>query len=152
VTLKAGAAELKKPLRVEMDPRIQVSPADLQAQLDAGLNLRDLSNRITQMIDQADDLIRELTSAASRTDASGARAKTLLDQAKALRFQMGRLPGEQNYRIQGRLRDDIQSLLGSVTAVPGPLTAGEKQRVTEVKGELDKLNAEWQAFLGTVKK
>jgi hypothetical protein len=104
------------------------------------------------MIDQADDLIRELTSAASRTDASGARAKTLLDQAKALRFQMGRLPGEQNYRIQGRLRDDIQSLLGSVTAVPGPLTAGEKQRVTEVKGELDKLNAEWQAFLGTVKK
>jgi len=152
VTLKAGATEIKKPLRVEMDPRIQVSPADLQAQLDAGLNLRDLSNRITQMIDQADDLIRELTSAASRTDASAARAKTLLDQAKALRFKMGRLPGEQNYRIQGRLRDDIQSLLGSVTAVPGPLTAGEKLRITEVKGELDKLNTEWQTFLGTVKR
>ena len=152
VTLKAGAVEMKKPLRVDMDPRIQVAPADLQAQLDAGLNLRDLSNRITQMIEQADDLIRELTSAASRTDASAARAKTLLDQAKALRFRMGRLPGEQNYRIQGRLREDIQSLLGSVTAVPGPLTAGEKVRVTEVKGELDKLNAEWQVFLGTVKR
>jgi photosystem II stability/assembly factor-like uncharacterized protein len=152
VTLKAGAVEMKKPLRVDMDPRIQVAPADLQAQLDAGLNLRDLSNRITQMIEQADDLIRELTSAAARTDASAARAKTLLDQAKALRFRMGRLPGEQNYRIQGRLREDIQSLLGSVTAVPGPLTAGEKVRVTEVKGELDKLNAEWQTFLGTVKK
>jgi hypothetical protein len=39
-----------------------------------------------------------------------------------------------------------------VTARPGPLTAGEKVRVTEVRGELDKLNTEWQAFLGTVKK
>jgi hypothetical protein len=151
VTLKVGGVEQKQPLRVEMDPRIQVSAGDLQAQLDAGLQLRDLSNRINQMIQQADDLISELGSAASRNDAGAARAKALLDQAKAIRFRMGRLPGEQGYRIQGRLREDIQSLLGSTTAVPGPLTAGEKLRLGEVKGELDKLSGEWQAFLTTVR-
>ena len=98
-------------MRVEMDPRIEVSASDLQAQLDAGLQLRDLTNRIGQMITRADDLINELSSAAARNDASGAHAKTLLDQAKGLRFRMGRLPGEQGYRIQGRLREDITSLL-----------------------------------------
>ena len=82
---------------------------------------------------------------------SAARARTLLDQTRAIRFRMGRLPGEQGYRIQGRLREDIQSLLGSATAVPGPLTAGEKIRLGEVKVELDRMSAEWQTFLTTVK-
>ena len=77
----------------------------LRAQLDAGLQLRDMTNRIGQMITQADSLIGELTSTVARNDATSARAKTLLDQAKALRFKMGRLPGEQGYRIQGRLRE-----------------------------------------------
>ena len=151
VTLKVGAVEQKKPLRVEMDPRIQVSAVDLQAQLDAGLLLRNLTGRINEMIQQADDLISELASAATRNDASAARARTLLGQAEAIRFRMGRLPGEQGYRIQGRLREDIQSLLGSTTAVPGPLTAGEKLRLGEVRAELDKMSAEWQTFLATVK-
>ena len=134
-----------------MDPRITVSNADLQDQLAAGLSLRDMSSRINAMIQQADDLIGELQSTVARGDASSARAKTLLDQAKDLRFRMGRLPGEQGYRIQGRLRDDIQALAGSTGANPGPLTAGEKQRLGEVKGELDKMNADWATFMKTVR-
>ena len=133
------------------DGEIDVPAADLEAQLDAGLQLRELTNRTGQLTTQADDLITELTSSAARADASGTRAKTLLDQAKALRFQMGRLPGEQGYRIQGRLREDITSLAGSVTANPGPLTAGEKQRLGEIKVELDKLTADWEAFRKTIR-
>jgi photosystem II stability/assembly factor-like uncharacterized protein len=151
VTLKAGGQEIRKPLTVVMDPRIEVSAADLQMQLDAGLQLRDQTNRIGQMITAADSLIGELVSTAARNDASGARAKPLLDQAKALRFQMGRLPGEQGYRIQGRLREDITSLAGSVTANPGPLTAGEKLRLAEIKVELEKLGADWESFLKTIR-
>ena len=64
---------------------------------------------------------------------------------------MGRLPGEQGYRIQGRLREDITSLLGSVTANPGAPTAGEKTRLAEVKVELEKLSTEWDAFLKTIR-
>jgi len=48
------------------------------------------------------------------------------------------------------LREDITSLAGSIAANPGPPTEGEKLRATEVRGELDRLNAEWQAFLKTV--
>ena len=150
VTLKVGAVEMKKPLKVQMDPRITVSATELQAQLDAGLALRDMTGRINSMVTEADNLIGELASSAARTDASGAKAKALLDKAKALRFQMGRLPGEMGYRIEGRLREDIQSLSGSITSNPGGLTAGEKVRVGEVKIELDKMGADWQAFLKTV--
>ena len=74
----------------------------------------------------------------------------LLEQAKALRFRMGRLPGEMGYRIEGRLREEITSLAGSATANPGALTAGEKVRLGEVKTDLDKMTTEWQAFLKTV--
>ena len=150
VVLKVGSLEMRKPLKVQMDPRITVSATDLQAQLDAGLALRDMTGRIGQMITDADNLIGELTSTAARNDASGQKAKALLDKAKALRFQMGRLPGEMGYRIEGRLREEIQSLSGSVTANPGALTAGEKQRLGEVKADLDKMDADWKAFLKTI--
>jgi hypothetical protein len=151
VTLKAGSQTLTRPVKIAMDPRITVSNADLQDQLSAGLSLRDMSSRINGMIQQADDLIGELQSTVARGDASSARARTLLDQAKDFRFRMGRLPGEQGYRIQGRLREDIQALAGSTGANPGPLTAGEKQRLGEVKGELDKMNNDWAAFMKTVR-
>jgi hypothetical protein len=151
VTLKTGGQEIKRTVKVEMDPRITVSTADLQDQLTAGLALRDMSSKINAMIQQADDLIGELQSTVARGDASSAHAKALLDQAKDLRFKMGRLPGEQGYRIQGRLRDDIQSLSGSAGANPGPLTAGEKQRLGEVKADLDKMNTDWTTFMRTVR-
>jgi photosystem II stability/assembly factor-like uncharacterized protein len=151
VALTVGGQTRTAPLTVQMDPRIDVSAADLQSQLTAGLALRGMTDQINGLIAQADDLIAELASTASRPDASGARAKTLLDQAKALRFRMGRLPGEQNYRIQGRLREEITSLSGSVTSNPGPLTAGEKVRMGEVKTDLDALNTEWQNFLKTIR-
>ena len=151
VTLKAGGQTLTRPVKIVMDPRITVSNSDLQDQLAAGLSLRDMSSRINAMIQQADDLIGELQSTVARGDASSARAKTLLDQAKDFRFRMGRLPGEQGYRIQGRLREDIQGLAGSTGANPGPLTAGEKQRLGEVKGDLDKMNNDWAAFMRAVR-
>jgi photosystem II stability/assembly factor-like uncharacterized protein len=151
VTLKAAGQTLTRPVKVAMDPRIEVSTTDLQDQLAAGLALRDMTTAISGMIQQADDLIGELQSTVARGDASSAKAKALLDQAKDFRFRMGRLPGEQGYRIQGRLREDIQSLAGSTSANPGPLTAGEKQRMTEVKADLDKMNADWTKFMRTVR-
>jgi hypothetical protein len=151
VTLKAAGQTLTRPVKVAMDPRIEVSTTDLQDQLAAGLALRDMTTAINGMIQQADDLIGELQSTVARGDASSAKAKALLDQAKDFRFRMGRLPGEQGYRIQGRLREDIQSLAGSTSANPGPLTAGEKQRMTEVKADLDKMNADWTNFMRTVR-
>ncbi|HEY6357571.1 MAG TPA: hypothetical protein VIX35_04975, partial [Vicinamibacterales bacterium] len=143
VTVKVGATELTRPLAVQMDPRITVTPADLKAQLDAGLALRDLTDRINALISEADSAVAQLTT----TSASNAAAARVLDQAKDFRFRMGRVGQEQGYRIQGRLREEITTLAGSVEANPGAPTAGELVRLKEVTADLDKMTTDWKAFL-----
>ena len=143
VSLTLGGVTQTKPLTVQMDPRITVSPVDLKAQLDAGMALRDLTTRINTLVSQADGAVAQLTTAASSNPA----AAKVLDQAKDFRFRMGRVGQEQGYRIQGRLREEIQTLSGSVTANPGAPTQGELQRIKEVTANLDKMTTDWKAFL-----
>jgi photosystem II stability/assembly factor-like uncharacterized protein len=143
VTLKVGTTELTRPLTVQMDPRITVAPADLKAQLDAALTLRDLTDRINTLVSQADSAVAQLTTASGSNPAAG----KVLDQAKDFRFRMGRVGQEQGYRIQGRLREEITTLAGSVEANPGAPTAGELVRLKEVTADLDKMTADWKTFL-----
>ena len=44
-----------------LDPRIKISDADLNAQLDAALKLRDLSSTLNGVVARVDDLTRQLT-------------------------------------------------------------------------------------------
>jgi len=143
-TVAVGSA--KHRVVVQMDPRITVSALDLETQLDAGLKLRDMTEKIGAMIFKADEAIRQLTEAAATNPA----ARAALQQAKDFRFRMGRLPGEQGYRIQGRLREDIQSLAGSIGQNPGPPTASETLRMKEVAGNLAETLADWDRFLKSV--
>jgi photosystem II stability/assembly factor-like uncharacterized protein len=143
VTLKVGSTTETRPLSVQMDPRITVTPVDLKAQLDAGLTLRDLTDRINTLVSQADGAVAQLTTAAASNPAAGA----VLGQAKDFRFRMGRIGQEQGYRIQGRLREEITTLAGSVSANPGAPTAGELIRIKEVTADLDKMTVDWKAFL-----
>ncbi len=147
VTLTAAGQTLKRPIALQMDPRITVTAADLQSQLNEGLKLHAMAEQIGGMVARADDVVRQLTAAA----ASNPAAAAALEKAKDFRFRMGRLPGEQGYRIQGRLREEIQSLSGSVGQAPGPPTAGELLRIKEVTADLAKMNADWEAFLGSIK-
>ena len=140
ITLEAAGQTLKRTVNVQMDPRITVSTVDLQAQLDAGLKLRDMSEQIAALVAKADDVVRQL-------EGAGSGAANALAQAKDFRFRMGRLPGEQGYRIQGRLREDIQSIFGSVTQNPIAPTAGELLRIKEMSADLAKMTADWTAFL-----
>ena len=139
VTLTQGSTTLSKPLQVQMDPRITVSQADLQTQLTTGLALRDLTDRINALVAEADSTVTKLS--------SNPAASKVLDQAKDFRFRMGRVGQEQGYRIQGRLREEIQTLAGSIEANPGPPTAGELVRVKEVTADLSKMETDWKAFL-----
>ena len=146
MTLTAGGQTLKRSIAVQMDPRITVSVVDLQTQLAAGLKLREMTEQIGAMILKADDAVRQLTEAAATNPA----ARAALQQAKDYRFRMGRLPGEQGYRIQGRLREDIQGLAGSIGQNPGPPNAGETVRMKEVISNLAETLADWDRFLKSV--
>jgi hypothetical protein len=61
VTLNLPDRKLSKPVRVRMDPRIQISDEDLKAQLVASVQVRDLESRVNKTLFRTNDLIRQLT-------------------------------------------------------------------------------------------
>jgi photosystem II stability/assembly factor-like uncharacterized protein len=144
ITLKAAGLELKHAQQVQMDPRITVTAADLKTQLDLAMQLRDMASKMNALVAQADAAVAKLTAS------TAPEAKAALAHAKDIRFRMARLPGEQNYRIQGRLRDDVTSILGSVTQNPGAPTAGEILRTKEMVTEIATISAEWDKFAASV--
>src|SRR4029453_57324 len=62
VALSVGGKEYKKTVQVEMDPRTDMTPAQVIAQHDAAIQLRDLTLRVNQVIASTDDVVRQLTS------------------------------------------------------------------------------------------
>jgi hypothetical protein len=166
VTLKAAGRELSKTVQVAMDPRIQISAADLQAQLDAGLAIRELVNRVNAMLERIDDLTRQLgqletelkrTAAPRPTDSGDEGAPVQADPLSAvgaalkeLKEFRGRLtrpvPG-LNYRQAPRLREEIQSLGGAITRVAAAPTEPQKLRLQELQAETDQAVADFGALV-----
>src|SRR5207248_5641806 len=69
--------EDKKTVSVEMDPRVPTTAADLQAQLDAALTLRDLMSRANAAVERANSLIAQLSALQERVGRPGrARSST----------------------------------------------------------------------------
>src|SRR5262249_54506710 len=66
VRVRTGSREESKTVKVEMDPRVPVSAADLQAQLDAALTLRDMISRVNMVIERTNNLVQQLTALQDR--------------------------------------------------------------------------------------
>jgi hypothetical protein len=145
-----------------MDPRTQVSAADLQAQLDAGLTLRDMMSRVNVLVDRTNSVVQQLTALQERLTRSPVRTttvtnqghggageqapsgdlvnavnNTLADAKKFLDDDLTRPYPAMGYRQYPRLREEIQSLSGSVTRAPARPTEPDIQRMKELQQELD---------------
>ncbi len=144
VKLHVGARELTKPVKVDMDPRVPVSTADLQSQLDASLTLRDMMSRANTAVDRANTLVQQLTQLQNRLKAAGIQndltlqVNAALDATKKLLEEdLARPFPSMGYRQFPRLREEIQSLAGSVTRAPARPTDPEALRLKELQQELD---------------
>ena len=148
VTLNVGGKALTRTLTVEMDPRTQVSMADLTAQLQAGLALRDLTDRVSMTVDRTNDLIQQLTQFAERVkpggpDSAAPNAKGAFELASVTIEELKRLRDEQmvrpvpglGYRQYPRLREEVQSISGMVTRPPNRPTDGQSLRLKELTEE-----------------
>ncbi|HEY2908514.1 MAG TPA: hypothetical protein VGJ29_21585 [Vicinamibacterales bacterium] len=144
VKLHIGARELTKPVKVEMDPRVPVAATDLQSQLDASLTLRDMMSRANTAVDRANTLVQQLTQLQNRLKAAGIQndltlqVNAALDATKKLLEEdLARPFPSMGYRQFPRLREEIQSLAGSVTRAPARPTDPEALRLKELQQELD---------------
>jgi hypothetical protein len=181
VTLRAAGKQASKSVRVSIDPRVQISEAELAAQLAAGLELRSLSSRLNEVVTRVDDLSRQLTtlaetlrrstvgepqSAGDRADngpqvgsgprdtSNGVRSdiSAALDELKKLRSTLVR-EGQFSYRYAPKLREEVNSLLSSISNPIAPPTEPQMLRLREVTEETAKAVADLNAIInGPIKR
>jgi hypothetical protein len=157
---------------VGMDPRVPASAADLQAQLEAAMSLRDLTSRANAAVDRANSLVTQLTALQQRLRASAPRRggapstqsadagpsvqtggdiSAMVDAAlKAVQGlrddDLTRPYPNMGYRQYPRIREEINSLYGAISRAPAPPTEGQALRMRELTQELDAAVAKFNQF------
>ena len=165
IKLRAAGREESKTVRVETDPRAPVSAADLQAQFDAALTLRDMTSRVNTLVERANNLVQQLTALQTRLKQSPVRTTSSTNQGhggdgdaqaasganelanavgsaldttkKLLEDDLARPYPGMGYRQYPRLREEIQSLAGAVSRAVARPTDPELLRMKELQQELD---------------
>jgi photosystem II stability/assembly factor-like uncharacterized protein len=117
VRLTVDGKTQSQPLTVAMDPRVDVPPADLQAQHDFYQEVVATFEQVTDAQEQMAAVTRRLHQLDDELAAAGASAalRTLRDTAKHLTADVSALQG-------GGRRRAAQDSLAAVAAVLGPLT------------------------------
>ena len=160
VTLTAGAQRLTKDVTVELDPRVPATVAQLTEQVTAARQMQDLSARVNTIIGSVDDLSSQLTGLqdalrrAPRDSSNRAIPAALTEIDGALgdlkHFRdsvLARPLAGLGYRQYPRLREEVQSVAGSVARGSRPPTAGETLRARELKTETEQAQARLDALV-----
>ncbi|MHB1096450.1 MAG: WD40/YVTN/BNR-like repeat-containing protein [Gemmatimonadaceae bacterium] len=145
VSLVVGGKKYTKPVTLRNDPRVEMTPAQVTAQYEAGVQLQALGQRVTRVVASTDDLITQLsnTQATLRRNArdNGAVLAEIEGTIKDLRHfrdsVLARPLAGLGYRQYPRLREEVQTVTGMVTRPQWPITEGEKLRSGELRVEAD---------------
>ena len=142
-----GGKRYTKPVTVQNDPRVEMTPAQVTAQHDAALQLQALTLRVTRVVANTDDMITQLSAVqttlrrAPRAENTTAALTEIDGTIKDLRqFRdsvLARPIQGLGYRQYPRLREEVQSVSGMVSRPQWPITEGEKLRSGELKVETD---------------
>ena len=148
VTLHAGGTDQTKTVTVDIDPRVPTTAADLQAQLEASTALSALTSRANAGVERANSLVTQLTALQDRLKAQPrVQAQAARDLATAVDAALGAVKTlrdddltrpypSMGYRQYPRVREEINSLSGSVSRAPVRPTEGQALRLKELTEEL----------------
>jgi photosystem II stability/assembly factor-like uncharacterized protein len=147
VTMTVGDKKFTKPVELKNDPRVEMTPAQVTAQHDAALQAQSTLQRVTRVIANVDDLVRQLTAVqaslrvaprADNTTAALTEIDGTLKELKVFRDSVLARPlAGLGYRQYPRLREEAQTVSGMIARPQWPITEGEKLRVGELKVETD---------------
>ncbi len=146
VTLVVNGKRYTKPVTVQNDPRIEMTAAQVVAQHDAAKAIEGTQGRVTRVIANIDDLMRQLTAMqttlrATRNDALAPAITevdgTLKDLKQFRDSVLARPLAGLGYRQYPRLREELQTVSGMISRPIWPITAGEQLRSGELVVETD---------------
>jgi photosystem II stability/assembly factor-like uncharacterized protein len=154
VSVSVNGKQLTKPVQVELDPRSDMTPAQLTAQFQTATQLNDLAARVNRIVTGTDDLLAQLTSLQTqlrRTQGSPTVLANIDTTVKELRHfrdsVLARPLAGLGYRQYPRLREEVQTVSGMVSRPMMPPTQGELLRMGELKAEADQAQARLDAII-----
>jgi hypothetical protein len=156
VALSVNGKTLTKTVQVNLDPRSDMTVAQLAQQFETATQLNDLSARISRVISGTDDLLSQLASLRTtlQRDQASAPAVANIDTAtKDLRHfrdsVLARPLAGLGYRQYPRLREEAQTVSGMVSRAMMPPTEGELLRLSELRVEADQAQARLDGIVQT---
>ncbi len=143
VRLVAGTTTVEKHLKVFADPTVKVSAADLQANFEYGLKLRDLqtaTNQALRAVDTLHDQIQEVqkSMAALGNQSSPDLANALterLQQLHTIELKLARPRNIPGYSMGPRLVDRLGALGSSLDHILAAPTEYQRTYYDELQGE-----------------
>ena len=146
VTLIVNGRKYMKPVTVQNDPRVEMTPAQVATQFDAARAVEATQTRVTRVIAAIDELVRQLTAVqttlratrdsnmtATLTEIDG----TMTDLRHFRDSVLARPVAGLGYRQYPRLREEAQTISGMISRPQWPITEGEKLRSGELVAETD---------------
>jgi hypothetical protein len=154
VKVTVGGRELTGTCTVHLDPGVQVSAVDLDAQLQGAFAALALTTRVNGVVERVDSLVAQLTA----IDAQLARQQPVpayrgqvtqaLGKLKSFRDdQLVRPIAGLGYRQYPRLREDVQSLAGYFNRGFRAPNEGERTRLKDLTDEVAKAEATLNAMI-----
>jgi photosystem II stability/assembly factor-like uncharacterized protein len=146
VTLIVNGKRYTKPVAVQNDPRVEMTPAQVAQQHDAAKAIEATQARVTRVVSGVDDLIRQLTGVqttlrAARNEAMAPALTEIGGTISDLRHfrdsVLARPLAGLGYRQYPRLREEVQTVAGMISRPIWPITAGEQLRSGELVVETD---------------
>jgi hypothetical protein len=155
VKLMVGDKTLERQVEVRLDPTISLAAADLQAQLDEALKLRDMQSATNEALLSLDSIKEQLqqidkTIKDRMPNASEDLKKTLPDHIKRVEEMQNRLArpqGVPTYSTGPRLVERISSLLRDIDSTNAAPTPYQREYFGEIQTEFRQKIAEVNAFI-----
>lgn len=155
VKLIVGDKTQEKRVEVRLDPTVSVPPADLQAQFDYTLKLRDMQTVVNNALKSLDS-IKEQIQQIEKTikdrlpDPPKELTNALTEHAKQVELLQNRLSSPQGglgVRGQAQLAEKINSLFSSIDGTNAAPTPAQKEFFTEVQAEMRERMDEVNKFI-----
>jgi hypothetical protein len=145
-------------LTLDPDPRVRIAPADREAQLRFGLEVRDQISRLTRLIEDVRSLRRQVAvraeawRAAPKGEPLAAASQALVARLDSLEAKMHNPEAQVVYDILARqggtkLYSRITPLYMWAVSGDGAPTQGSREVYAEQKRELDELDGQLRALV-----
>ena len=145
VSLTTGGRTLTQPLKVNMDPRINVSGADLAKQFDLSKTLYELREKLTPIGKRYQKLVAELEKAKER-----AGSKSVQKQVEALHEKLTEFADPAAVHAGRPLELDALSkvirLFGNLQQVDAAPTPQQEAAVAQVQKDASSAEERWKAI------